>query len=87
MYPDIDPVQKIDQAFSKPYNHEPHTSLLQTQMRFVTPLSIDLDPEITKPTSRNIFVSADLDPDIDHFQIIARVFSESSNLEPHTSRL
>ena len=47
-------------------------------MRFVTPLSIDLDPEITKPTSRKIFVSADLVPDLSavlyYGGVIDRVF-------------
>ena len=64
MDPDLDPVQAISQGFSEPYNHEPHTSCLQTQTRFFTPLSCDLEPEITKPTSRNIVVSSDLAPDM-----------------------
>ena len=61
--PDIDPVQEIASVFSKPSNHDPHTSRLQNQTRFFTPLSFDLEPNINKPTSRKIFVSSDLGPD------------------------
>ena len=32
-------------------------------MQFVTPLSCDIEPDITNPTSRKIVVSSDLDPD------------------------
>ena len=42
----------------------PHTSRLRTQTRYVTPISCDLEPGITKSTSRNIFISADMDPDL-----------------------
>ena len=38
------------------------TPCLQTQTWFTTPLSCDLEPGITKPTSRNIFVSAETKP-------------------------
>ena len=66
--------------FSKPTNIEPHTSHLRTQMRFVTPLSIDLEPDINKPTSKNIYVSSDRDPDISACWysgwVIAPVFRE-----------
>ena len=33
-------------------------------MRLFTPLSCDLEPDITKPTSRKIVVSSDLDSDM-----------------------
>ena len=36
---------------------------LRTQMRFFTPLSCDLEPDITKPNPRKIVVSSDLDLD------------------------
>ena len=78
MDPDLDPVQAITQVFSEPYNHDPHTIRLKTQTQFVTPLSCDLEPDITKPTSRNIFVSADLGTDLlaslNSGGVIARVF-------------
>ena len=60
---DLDPVQAIDRIFNETSNHDPHTSRLRTQMRFFTPLSCDLETEITKPTSRKIVVSSDLGPD------------------------
>ena len=85
--PDLDPVHGIAWVFSKSSNLDPHTSCLRIQTRFVTPLSCDLEPEITKPTSRKIVVSADLAPDLDPVQGITRFFSEPSNIEPHTSRL
>ena len=47
-------------------------------MRFFTPLSCDLEPEITKPTPRKIFASSDLAPDLDPVQAIAPVFSKTS---------
>ena len=78
MDPDIDPVESISQFFSKPSNHDPHTSRLQTQTRFITPLICDIEPDITKPTSRKIVVSDDLGPDLsaglDSGGVIARVF-------------
>ena len=47
-------------------------------MRFVKTLSCDLEPDINKPTSRKIVVSADLGTDmsagIDSGGVIARVF-------------
>ena len=68
---DLDPNQSagidyggvIAQGFCGPSNHEPHISRLRTQMRFFTPLSCDLEPDITKPNPRNIVISSDLDPD------------------------
>ena len=48
--PDLDPFQGINRAFSKPYNIDPKISHFQTKKRFVTPLSCDLEPDITKPT-------------------------------------
>ena len=97
---DLDPFQSIAQVFSKPFNPEPHTSRLRTQTRFLTPVSCDLEPDISLPVSdlsiskvnhQNIFASADLDPDMDPYldpvQSIARVFRKTSNHDPHTSRL
>ena len=69
--PDLDPVQGIALVFSETSNHDLHTSRLQNQTRFVTPLSCDIEPEITKPTSRKIVVSYDLAPDLDPVQGIA----------------
>ena len=60
---DIYPFQAIARVFSKPSNHDPHTSRLQTQTRFFTPLSCDLEPDITKPAYSKIVVSYDLGPD------------------------
>ena len=77
----LDPVQGIAQVFSEPSNIDLHTSLLITQMKFVTPLSCDLKTGIIKPTSRNIFVSADMAPDllfgIYSGRVITRVLFES----------
>ena len=46
---------------------------------------------ITNPTSRKIFVSSDMAPypsaGLDPVQAIARVFSKTSNQDPHISRL
>ena len=53
----IDPVHGIAQVFSEPSNLDAQILRLQTQTRFVTPLSCDLEPDITKPTSRKIVVS------------------------------
>ena len=61
--PDLDPAQEIAQVFSETSNHDPHTARLQTQTWFVTPLSCDLETEITNPTSSKIVVSSDLGPD------------------------
>ena len=83
MAPDLDPVQEIARFFSKNSNQEPHTSRLQTQTRFVTPLSCDIGPDITNTTSRKMVVSADLDP----VYGIAQVFRKPSNHDPHKSRL
>ena len=55
--PDLDPLQGITRVFSEPSNPEPQTSRIKTQTRFFTPLSCDLEPDITKPTSRKIVVS------------------------------
>ena len=60
----IDPVQVVTRFFSEPSNLDPHTVHLRTQMRFITTLSCDLEPNINKPTSRKIVVSADLYPDL-----------------------
>ena len=78
MDPDLDPVQEISRVFGKPSNHDPHTCCLWTQTRFFTPLSCDIEPDITKPTYRNIFVSSDLGTDpsagLDSGGVIAQVF-------------
>ena len=75
---DLDPVQAIAWVFSEPSNHEPHTSHLWTQTRLFTPLSYDIEPDINKPTSRNIVVSSDLGPDpsagLDSGGVIAQGF-------------
>ena len=77
---DIDHVQVISRVFREPSNIDPHISLLQTQTRFVISLSCDLEPDITKPTSRNILVSSDMAPDmsagINYGRVIAQVFRE-----------
>ena len=80
---DLDPVQAIARVFSETSNHDPHTSHLRTQTRFFTPLSCDLETEITKPTSRKIVVSSDLGPDpsagFDSKGLIDRGFRGPSN--------
>ena len=45
------------------------------------------DFSLAKVTTKKIFVSTDLDPDLDPVQAIARVFSETSNHDPHTLHL
>ena len=76
--PDLYPAQVIDWVFDETSNLDPHTSWLQTQTRLATPLSCDLETKITKPTSRKIYVSSDLGPDIssglDSGGLIAWVF-------------
>ena len=62
--PDLDTVQEISQVFSETSNHDPHTSRLQTQTRFFTPLSCDFETDITTPTSRKIVISSNLGPDL-----------------------
>ena len=53
----------IAQGFRGTSNHHPHISRLQTQTPLFTPLSCDIEPEITKPTPRNIVVQSNLAPD------------------------
>ena len=77
MDPDLDPVQGIDRVFSESSNIEPRTSRLRTQMRFVTPLSFDLKHDITKPTSRKIIVSADLNSDLSDILYSGQPFYKS----------
>ena len=66
LFPDIsaglDHVQGIARVFREPSNLDPYTLRLITQIRFVTYLSCDLEPDIIKTTSRKIFVSYDLYP-------------------------
>ena len=45
------------------------------------------DLSLSKVTYQQIFVSADLDPDLDIVQVIAWLLSEYSNINPHISRL
>ena len=77
--PDIDPVQAINRFFIKLSNHEPHTTRHRNQTRFFTPLSCDLEPDISFPvtdlyiskvTHQKIFFSSDLGPDLDPVQTI-----------------
>ena len=60
--PDLDPFQGTTRVFIEISNLNPQTSHLQTQTRFVTPISCDLKHEITKPTSRKIFISTKTEP-------------------------
>ena len=60
----LDPAHGISQVFCEPSDLEPHISHLWTQTGFVTSLSCDLEPDITKPTSSKIVVSDDLAPDM-----------------------
>ena len=60
----IDTVQGIARVFCETSNIGPHTSNLWNKLGFLTSLSCDIEPDITKPTSNKIFVSADLDPDL-----------------------
>ena len=71
---DIDYVQEIARVFSEPFNHEPHHSRLWNHTEFFTPLSCDLEPDISFPVSdfsifkvthQNVLVSADMGIDID----------------------
>ena len=45
------------------------------------------DLSLSKVIYQNILVSSDMSPYIDTFQVIAQVFSETYNIDPHTSRL
>ena len=78
--PDLDHVHRIAQVFSKPSNIDPCTSRLRIQTPFTRPLSCDPETDITKPNSRDIVVSADMDPDmlacLDSGRVIAWVFRE-----------
>ena len=69
--PDLNPVQAISRVFSK-------TS------KFFTPLQCDLEPEIHKPTSRNIVVSYNLYPD-PSADLASRNIVVSSDLAPDPS--
>ena len=51
MGPDIDPIQAITIVFIEPPNHETHTSRLRNKTRFFTPLSCDIEPNISFPVS------------------------------------
>ena len=68
----------IPQGFHGTSNHDPHMSRLRNQTRFFTHLSCNIEPDITKPTSRKIVVSSDLDPDpsadLDYGGVIAQGF-------------
>ena len=69
--PDLDPVQAIAPVFSK-------TS------KFFTYLQCDIEPEINKPTSRNIDVSSNLSPDPSS-DLASRKIVVSSDLDPDPS--
>ena len=78
--PNLNLFHGIAGVFSKPSNIYHHTSRLRTHTRFTTPLSDDLKPDITNPTSRKIVLSSDMAPDLsaghNYVQLIARVFRE-----------
>ena len=80
MAPDLDPVQGMSRVISEPFNLDPQRLRLRTHTWFVTLLSCDLEPDITKPTYRKIFISDDLDPDLsdsrDSIQVISWVLRE-----------
>ena len=69
----------------------PCKSRRQTQTWFIISLSCDLEPEITIPKFRKIFILADLDPDLSSGlnpgRLIALVFRKTSYIDTHTSRL
>ena len=68
--------------------HERNQTMLQYFKLQMQPQAVTVsDFSISKVTYQKILVSADLDLDLDPVQEIARVFSEPSNHEPHTSRL
>ena len=73
----------IAPGFRGPSNHDPHISRLRTQTRFFTPLSCDLEPDITKPNPRKIFASSEMAPDpssgLDSGLVIAQGFCGPSN--------
>ena len=46
----------ITQGFCGPSNHDPHIPRLQTQTRLFTPISCDLEPDITKPTPNEAYI-------------------------------
>ena len=64
MAPYLGPDQVIAQVFNGNSNLDTRTPRLLTQTRFITPLSCDLKPEISKPTSSKIVVSDYLAPDM-----------------------
>ena len=74
---------EIAPGFRGPSNHDPHISRLRTQTWFCTPLSCDLEPDITKPTPRNIFASSEMAPDpssgLDSGLVINQGFCGPSN--------
>ena len=76
----LGPGRGIARVFCEPSNLDPHTSRLRTQTQFVTFLSCDLKYDITKPPSSNIFLLADMDPDLsaglNSVRVISRVFHE-----------
>ena len=67
------------------FDLDPLTSWLIIQTRFVTSSSCDLDPDITMPTSRKIFVSAglylDLSAGLDTDQVITGSFCRTFILD------
>ena len=80
LYARLDLGQVISRVLPEPYNIDPHIPCLLTQMLFVTSLSYDIKPGITKHTSRNIFVSDYMAPNlsssIDDVWVISQVSRE-----------
>ena len=78
--PEIYSIQGIGQFFSEPSNINPHISRLRNYTQLVTPLSCDLETDITKPNSKKIFLSDFMAPDLlaglDSGQVIVQVFHE-----------
>ena len=68
--------------------HERNQTMLQNFKLQMQPQAVPVsDVSLYKVTYQEILVSGDLDSDIDPVQSIARVFGETSNRDPHTSRL
>ena len=87
----LDSKGTIAQGFRVPSNNDPHISRLLKQTQLYTPLSCDIEPDITKPTPRKIFSSSDLATDtsagLDSEGAIAQGFRGPSNHDPHILRL
>ena len=83
--PDLDPVQAIARFLSETSKFfttlqcdlEPEINKPTSSRKMVVSSNISPNPSADL-SSRKIVVSSDLDPDLDPFQAIARVFSETS---------